>query len=139
MQTSTASTSAAAVTPPTAAKTIAAKSNTVDYNGFLQLLIAQLKNQDPTSPSDSTQFVSQLASFSAVEQQVQTNSKLSSLLASSKLSQADAVIGRTLTSADGSVSGKVVSVTLTDTGDEGDARQRQEYRCRRRCIGELNE
>ena len=94
----------------------AAKAPTVDYNGFLQLLIAQLKNQDPTQPSDSTQFVSQLASFSAVEQQVQTNAKLDSILTSGKLGQADGVIGRTLTSADGSVSGRVVSVTLGNGG-----------------------
>lgn len=52
--------------------------NTLDYNNFLQLLVAQLQNQDPTNPSDPTQFVSQLASFSAVEQQVNTNSKLDS-------------------------------------------------------------
>ena len=92
------------------------KGSTVDYNGFLQLLIAQMKNQDPTAPTDSTQFVSQLASFSAVEQQVQTNAKLSTLLSNSKLSDADAVIGKTLTSADGSKSGKVLSVTLSETG-----------------------
>jgi flagellar basal-body rod modification protein FlgD len=35
---------------------------------FLQLLVAQLKNQDPLSPTDSTQFVSQLAQFSELEQ-----------------------------------------------------------------------
>ena len=109
---STTSTSAQA----TSASAAPVKSTTVDYNGFLQLLIAQLKNQDPTQPTDSTQFVSQLASFSAVEQQVQTNSKLDSLLTGSKLAQADSVIGRTLTSADGTVSGVVASVTLTSGG-----------------------
>ena len=41
---------------------------TVSQNMFLQLLIAQLKNQDPTSPSDSTQFVTQLAQFQTMEQ-----------------------------------------------------------------------
>ena len=35
---------------------------------FLQLLVAQLKNQDPMSPADGTQFVSQLAQFSELEQ-----------------------------------------------------------------------
>ena len=35
---------------------------------FLQLLVAQMKNQDPLNPSDSTQFVTQLAQFSQLEQ-----------------------------------------------------------------------
>lgn len=54
--------------------------NTVNYNEFLQLLVAQLQNQDPTNPADPTTFVSQLASFSSVEQQVNANTKLDSLL-----------------------------------------------------------
>jgi flagellar basal-body rod modification protein FlgD len=37
---------------------------------FLQLLVAQLKNQDPTTPSDPTQFVAQLAQFSQLEQTI---------------------------------------------------------------------
>lgn len=35
---------------------------------FLQLLVAQIKNQDPLNPTDSVQFVSQLAQFSELEQ-----------------------------------------------------------------------
>lgn len=35
---------------------------------FLQLLVAQLQNQDPTAPQDGTQFVAQLAQFSSLEQ-----------------------------------------------------------------------
>jgi len=38
---------------------------------FLQLLVAQLKHQDPTSPSDPTQFVGELAQFSQLEQTIQ--------------------------------------------------------------------
>ena len=37
---------------------------------FLQLLVAQLKNQDPTTPQDPTAFVTELAQFSQVEQDV---------------------------------------------------------------------
>ena len=53
----------------------------VNYNQFLQLLIAEMKNQDPTNPMDPTQTVSQLATFSGVEQQVQTNTTLDNLMA----------------------------------------------------------
>jgi flagellar basal-body rod modification protein FlgD len=59
----------------------ARESSVSDFTDFLTLLTAQLKNQDPLQPLDSTQFVEQLASFSAVEQQVGTNEKLSRLVA----------------------------------------------------------
>jgi len=47
-----------------------------EFNNFLQLLTAQIRNQDPLSPLDSTQFVEQLATFSTLEQQVRSNSSL---------------------------------------------------------------
>jgi flagellar basal-body rod modification protein FlgD len=37
---------------------------------FLQLLVAQIKNQNPLNPTDGTQFVSQLAQFSQLEQTI---------------------------------------------------------------------
>jgi flagellar basal-body rod modification protein FlgD len=101
---------------PAASSSTAGNSPTVNYNEFLQLLIAEMKNQDPTSPMDPTTSISQLASFSQVEQQVQTNSTLTAMLTSSALAQADAVVGHTVTSADGSVSGKVTSVTVSSSG-----------------------
>ncbi|MBN9221198.1 MAG: flagellar hook assembly protein FlgD [Mesorhizobium sp.] len=88
----------------------------VDYQSFLKLLIAEMKNQDPTKPMDSTQYVAQLATFSQVEQSVQTNTKLGQIMQSSALSQADALIGRNITSADGKTSGTVASVTLGSNG-----------------------
>ncbi|MHC1551724.1 flagellar hook assembly protein FlgD [Phyllobacterium sp. K27] len=87
-----------------------------DYQTFLKLLVAQMKNQDPTKPMDATQQVTQLAQFSSVEQAVQMNAKLEQLLASSSLSQADGIIGRTVTSADGKVSGVVESVRIYSDG-----------------------
>jgi flagellar basal-body rod modification protein FlgD len=98
-----------------AANTAAARAS-LDYDAFLKLLVAQMKNQDPTEPMDATQYMAQLASFSNVEQAIQTNNKLDSLLMASALSQADAVLGRTVTSADGNVSGKVESLKLTSEG-----------------------
>ena len=89
---------------------------TLDYNAFLKLLIAQMQNQDPTKPMDSTEFVAQLASFSNVEQGMKTNAKLDSILTSMALTQADGIIGHKVTSADGKISGTVVSVRITSEG-----------------------
>lgn len=50
-----------------------------EFNSFIQLLTAQVQNQDPLSPLDSTQFVEQLATFSALEQQVQSNQQLTQI------------------------------------------------------------
>lgn len=88
----------------------------VDYQSFLKLLVAEMKNQDPTSPMDSSDYVAQLATFSQVEQSVQINSKLDQLLQSSVLAQADSIIGRTITSSDGKVSGVVEEVRLFSDG-----------------------
>ena len=54
----------------------------VDFQNFLTLLTAQLKNQDPLDPADSTEFVAQLAQFSSVEQLVSANDKLDSIASS---------------------------------------------------------
>jgi flagellar basal-body rod modification protein FlgD len=99
-----------------ASQTTAKSKTAVDYQSFLKLLIAQMKNQDPTQPMDSTQYVAQLATFSQVEQSVQMNTKLDSILQSSALSQADALIGHSVTSADGKTSGTVSEVRLSSTG-----------------------
>lgn len=64
-----------------------------DFETFLQLLTTQLQNQDPSKPLDSTEFVSQLASFSAVEQQINTNKKLEQLIASSGVTATSNLIG----------------------------------------------
>jgi flagellar basal-body rod modification protein FlgD len=99
-----------------AATSAAASKNMLDYNTFLQLLIAEMKNQDPTKPMDSAQYIGQLASFSNVEQAVKTNAKLDAMMSSLALTQAEGFIGRTVTAADDSVSGKVTSVRVTADG-----------------------
>lgn len=52
---------------------------TSDFETFLKMLTAQARNQDPLEPLDSSEYASQLAQFSMVEQQVQTNDLLSGL------------------------------------------------------------
>ncbi|MEZ2222480.1 flagellar hook assembly protein FlgD [Rhizobium sp. RCC_161_2] len=94
----------------------ASASATLNYNDFLQLLIAQMKNQDPTSPMDATQQISQLASFSQVEQQIQTNSHLETVLQNQWISQASDYIGKEIMSADGTVTGTIKEVTVYSDG-----------------------
>ena len=53
-----------------------------NYDTFLVLLTAQLQNQDPLAPMDSTQFTQQLVQFSQVEQQIRTNEQLEGLVGS---------------------------------------------------------
>ena len=97
--------------PPSAA----AKAS-LDYTAFLRLLVAEMKNQDPTNPNDATQYMAQLASFSNVEQSIQINSKLAAMMTSQALSQADGLIGRTVTSADGAITGKIAAFTIQNGG-----------------------
>ena len=52
-----------------------------DFQTFLQMLTAQMTNQDPLNPIDSSDYAVQLATFSSVEQQVLTNDLLTSLIA----------------------------------------------------------
>src|ERR1700746_1550917 len=51
-----------------------------NFTTFLTLLTTQLQNQDPLSPMDSNQFTQQLVQFSQVEQQINTNDNLKSLI-----------------------------------------------------------
>lgn len=53
---------------------------TEDFDDFLSLLTIQLQNQDPLSPMDTTEFTNQLVAFAGVEQQINTNEKLDSLV-----------------------------------------------------------
>lgn len=87
----------------------------VSQNTFLQLLITQLKNQDPLNPQDSSQFVAQLAQFSSVEQMTQMNKGLESVLENS----ATGLIGQTVTVLDpsqGLISGQVSGIVYFANG-----------------------
>lgn len=73
---------------------------TANMNDFLSLLMTQLRNQDPTSPMDTNQFTTQLVQFASVEQQVNINTGVQSLIQlaqSNNVLQASALIGKTVT------------------------------------------
>lgn len=106
------------ITQPTPAATAAATaaagadasrtSLAQNFNMFLTLLTAQMKNQDPTAPMDSTQFMSQLVQMTGVEQQLAGNDLLKQLVANTGANVSNAVelIGKTVraTTADANLS-----------------------------------
>jgi flagellar basal-body rod modification protein FlgD len=80
----------------------AANGVTLGGTDFLTLMLAQLKNQDPTSPVDSNQFLSQLASLSEVQGITQLNSSFSTLsnsITSSQALQASSLLGHNVLAA----------------------------------------
>jgi flagellar basal-body rod modification protein FlgD len=75
------------------------KGDALERGDFLELMIAQLKNQDPLSPEKGSEFVAQLAQFSTVEgvQDLNTNFQdMSASLKSSQALQASALVGHTV-------------------------------------------
>jgi len=90
--------------------------NSLDYNAFLKLLIAQMQNQDPLEPMKSSDYVAQLATFSQVEKSVEMNSRLNEVLSAIQMQQAGSVIGKTVTSASGEVTGTVEAAKIVNGG-----------------------
>jgi flagellar basal-body rod modification protein FlgD len=75
-----------------------------NFNTFLTLLTTQLQNQDPLSPMDSNQFTQQLVEFSGVEQQINTNDNLKTLIGltqSQGVNNAVGYLGKTVTLTNG--------------------------------------
>ena len=76
--------------------TVRGPSNELGKDAFLRLLVAQLTHQDPTNPMKDTEFVSQLATYSGLEQQMVMNKNLETMIMQQNLTnaaQATAMIG----------------------------------------------
>lgn len=89
----------------------------LDKDTFLKLLVAQLQHQDPTQPTDSAQFMGQMAQFSTVEQLTNLSKNSADAAKSGEINQAVSLLGKTVSyaKADGSLaSGKVERVDLSD-------------------------
>lgn len=117
---------AAATTSATAnAATAVSATNTLtqlagNFKDFLSLLTTQLKNQDPTSPMDANTFTSQLVQFTAVAEQITTNTTLGQLLTSSlsqQLSQASNLVGKQVSFSGGTLPLQDGAASLQFTAD----------------------
>jgi flagellar basal-body rod modification protein FlgD len=89
--TSTTGTATTASTAPNALAQLGA-----NFNQFLQLLLTQVQNQDPTAPTDTDQFTTELVQFTGVQEQVNANTSLGQLIGlqqSSQVLQSSQLVG----------------------------------------------
>jgi flagellar basal-body rod modification protein FlgD len=106
--------SATGVAPTTAVTNADAS---LGQNDFLQLLVAQLKYQDPMKPADSSEFMGEMAQFSTVQGVTSMSSTLASMSRSTDVSTGIAMIGKSISyqAPDGTTaSGIVNSVSSAD-------------------------
>ena len=89
----------------------------VDQNQFLLLLVNEMQNQDPTTPVDETQTLSQLAQFSQLQETTNLNTTLTANQGFTNVAQSATLIGKTVstaTSTTAGISGVVSSVSLSN-------------------------
>lgn len=72
------------------------KNGELGKDAFLQLLVTQLKYQDPLSPMDNGEFIAQMAQFSSLEQMQNMNKNMESFLRTETLNQGANLIGNTI-------------------------------------------
>jgi flagellar basal-body rod modification protein FlgD len=111
--------SAPASTPPASTIPPLNPSASLGQNDFLKLLVAQLKYQDPMKPTDSSQFMGEMAQFSTVQGVTSMGTTLGAMSRSNEFSQGIALIGKDVSyhALDGTLaSGTVGSVSATDAG-----------------------
>jgi flagellar basal-body rod modification protein FlgD len=113
---STAATGGVAATPTSSQVDRTDQKGSLGQDAFLKLLVAQMQNQDPTSPQDSGQMMSQLASFSQVSQLQQLTASSTALTLGQDFASAISMIGKnvTYTKADGTQTSGVVSAVKSD-------------------------
>jgi flagellar basal-body rod modification protein FlgD len=92
---------------------------TLGKDDFLKLLVTQLQNQDPTSPTDSSAFMSQLAQFSSLEQETNISQSVDGLATTAAVTQGIGLIGQQVTYSNSNgkpASGTVDGVAVSSDG-----------------------
>lgn len=91
---------------------------TLGQDDFLKLIIEQLRNQDPMNPQKDTEFIGQMAQFSALEQAKTMQHDIAGLRTQQQLLQANDLIGRSvqLQAGDGTLIEGIVSSVVVDSG-----------------------
>jgi flagellar basal-body rod modification protein FlgD len=100
----------------TSSATDPSKQASLDKDAFLKLLVAQLSHQDPTQPTEGTEFVTQLAQFSLVEQSMAQSTKLdtvSTQLSGMSSNEAASLVGKNVTVRGDGISYDGTSATST--------------------------
>ena len=93
-----------------ASSATAQSTNGMDKDTFLQLLVAQLRYQDPMNPTDSTQFLAQSAQFTALEKMEAVAEQTKQAVAAQMAFGASSLVGRAVTYVD--ANGKTVTGTV---------------------------
>ncbi len=92
-----------------------------NFNQFLTLLTTQLQHQDPSNPTSTDSFTAELAQFAGVQQQVETNTNLSSLISATQdnqMASAVSLIGKTTTASSSSLPLQSGSASLSFTAPQ---------------------
>jgi len=106
-----------AVAPTSSATSAAQNAYGLDFQSLLKIILTQLTYQDPLKPVDNTEFVSQLAQFSQLQQSQTLNDQISTLLAAQAATQATGLLGKTVdvtssTAGSATVSGQVSAISF---------------------------
>lgn len=98
------------------AATTTVPQSVVNQDDFLKILLTQLQFQDPLKPMDNQQFMAQMAQFSTLQQTQQLTDRVDQLLSIQSATQSIGLLGKTVEvqTADGSVSGQVISLSLAN-------------------------
>ena len=102
------------IIPKTQTEATPAPTNTLGKDAFLKLLVAQLKYQDPTKPTDASEFMAQTAQFTQVEKLEEMAESMKAAATTSGLSTASALLGKSISQ----TSAQVRSLQIDQSGTD---------------------